>query len=471
MTISTQSPDRQRLIRALFEEYIEMYASRDQRLTTRFSKNFSGYTGSGDFLVKDLADWQNITRQDFAQVPERIRIEMLDLSLQDLDDEVVVATALFRIHLPVDGDMLAKEAARLVLIFRLEGEEWKIVHSGISIPYHRAEQGEVYPLKSLQERNSTLEALVEERTQALHTSEALYRQLTEDTRDVHWKTDRDLFITYINPADERLRGFKADEVVGHHVFELFTDEGVAAIKQLMEQRRRSELPPTPDGFVTFEAQHRCKDGSLLWGEVLSKPDLDEQGEIIGYHGITREVTRRKLLEAQVNLLAFRDTLTHLPNRRLLEDRLTQAMSSSNRSNCYGALLFLDMDNFKPLNDTHGHSVGDLLLIEVANRLKACVREADTVARFGGDEFVVLLCDLSGDKRDATAQAGRIAEKIRISLSTPYLLSLTIEHHCTASIGVALFKGREASEEHVIDSADSAMYQAKEHGRNTIRFCE
>jgi len=239
----------------------------------------------------------------------------------------------------------------------------------------------------------------------------------------------------------------------------------------MEQRRRSELPPTPDGFVTFEAQHRCKDGSLLWGEVLSKPDLDEQGEIIGYHGITREVTRRKLLEAQVNLLAFRDTLTHLPNRRLLEDRLTQAMSSSNRSNCYGALVFLDMDNFKPLNDTHGHSVGDLLLIEVANRLKACVREADTVARFGGDEFVVLLCDLSGDKRDATAQAGRIAEKIRISLSTPYLLSLTIEHHCTASIGVALFKGREASEEHVIDSADSAMYQAKEHGRNTIRFCE
>lgn len=471
MTISTPSPDRQRLIRALFEEYIEMYASRDQRLTTRFSKNFSGYTGSSDFLVKDLADWQTITRQDFSQVPERIRIEMLDLSLQDLRDEVVVATALFRICLPVDGDMLAKEAARLVLIFRREGDEWKIVHSGISIPYHRAEDGEVYPLKSLQERNRTLEALVEERTQALHASEALYRQLTEDTLDVHWKTDRDLFITYINPADERLRGFKADEVVGHHVFELFTDEGVATVKHLLEERRLSERPPASDGFVTFEAQHSCKDGSLLWGEVLSKPDLDEQDEIIGYHGITREVTRRKLLEEQVNQLAFRDTLTRLPNRRLLEDRLTQAMSSSNRSNCYGALLFLDMDNFKPLNDTHGHSVGDLLLIEVANRLKTCVREADTVARFGGDEFVVLLCDLSCDKREATAQAERIAEKIRISLSTPYLLSLTIEHRCTASIGVALFKGREASEEHVIDSADSAMYQAKEHGRNTIRFCE
>ena len=160
--------DRQQKIRALFDDYIEMYASRDERLTTRFSDNFSGYTGGGDFLVKDRDAWAKITRQDFAQVPDRIRIEMLDLSLQDISDEVVVVTAFFHIHLPLSDHVLSREVARLVLMFRLEGPDWKIVHSGISIPYPLVQDGEVYPLKGLQERNSALQSLVEARTQALH---------------------------------------------------------------------------------------------------------------------------------------------------------------------------------------------------------------------------------------------------------------------------------------------------------------
>ncbi|HJW02761.1 MAG TPA: nuclear transport factor 2 family protein, partial [Azospira sp.] len=138
--------ERQRLIRALFDEYIEMYAARDDRLTTRFSDNFSGYTGGGDFLVKDKAQWVNITRQDFAQVPERIRIEMLDLSLQDIAPDVVVVTAFFHIHLPLPDHILSRETARLVLVFRQEGEAWMIVHSGISIPDGLARDGEVYPI-------------------------------------------------------------------------------------------------------------------------------------------------------------------------------------------------------------------------------------------------------------------------------------------------------------------------------------
>lgn len=160
-------PERQLLIRSLFDEYIEMYASRDDRLTARFSENFSGYTGGGNFLVKDRDEWAKITRQDFAQVKGRIRIEMLDLAMQDLCPDVVIVTAFFHIHLPTKDQILSHETARLVLVFRFEGTDWKIVHSGISIPYHLVQDGEVYPLKGLQERNSQLVILVEERTRAL----------------------------------------------------------------------------------------------------------------------------------------------------------------------------------------------------------------------------------------------------------------------------------------------------------------
>ncbi len=144
-----------------------MYASRDDRLTARFSNNFCGYTGGGDFLVKDTGEWVVITKQDFAQVANRISIEMLDLSLQDLSDDVVVANALFHIHLPVIESVLSKEAVRLTLIFRLEKQAWMIVFSGISVPYFLVEKGDVYPIKSLYERNQELELLLEARTRAL----------------------------------------------------------------------------------------------------------------------------------------------------------------------------------------------------------------------------------------------------------------------------------------------------------------
>jgi signal transduction histidine kinase len=160
-------PERQRLIRSLFDEYIEMYASRDDRLTTRFSENFSGYAGSSDRLVTDRDEWIRVTRLDFAQVPGRIRIEMLDLAPQDLAEDVVAVTAFFHIHLPQHDPVLARETARLALVFRREGDAWMIAHSGISIPFGLAREGEVYPMRRLQERNQELEALVEERTQEL----------------------------------------------------------------------------------------------------------------------------------------------------------------------------------------------------------------------------------------------------------------------------------------------------------------
>ena len=466
---------RDTLIRSLLDGYIAMYAGRDARLVEWFSDNFSGYTGGGDFLVKDVRAWQDITRQDFAQVPDPIRIEMLDVHLQDISADVVVATAFFHIHLPMPDHVLANEVARLVLMFRLEGEAWKIVHSGISIPYPMVQDGEVYPMKSLLQKNRALEALVEERTHALHESEALYRLLTEDTRDVLWKVDRDLTITYISPADERLRGFKASEVVGRHVFSLFTKDGAVQVQAVLAANNRGREPGGRRPFVSFEAPHRCKDGREIWGEVISRADVDANGNVVGFHGITREITKRKLLEEQVRQLAFFDPLTQLANRRLLDDRLAQVLAASKRSAWQGALLFLDLDNFKPLNDLHGHAVGDLLLVEVGSRLQACVRKMDTVARFGGDEFVVLLGELSTDPAQSAQQASAVAEKIRERLAEPYVLMAVQEdgatqqvvHHCTASIGLVVFSGKNALQSEVVEAADAAMYLAKEAGRNRV----
>ena len=348
--------------------------------------------------------------------------------------------------------------------------------------YHHAAHTPKESDLQLIEQTAHLASIAIERSVAaekLRDSEAHYRLLTEDALDVIWKTDSELRMTYISPADERLRGYKADEVVGHHVFELFTDEGVATVKEIMRQRKAIGSQSTQADFINFEAQHRCKDGSVIWGEVFSTPMFDEQGTITGYHGITREISKRKQMEEQVRLLAFHDSLTNLPNRRLLYDRLKQSMASSKRSGRYNAVMFLDLDNFKPLNDAHGHEAGDLLLIIAADRLKRSVREIDTVARFGGDEFVVVLNELDVDKTASTALAGTVAEKIRTALSAPYLLTISkdgktdivIEHRCTVSIGVVVFINHEVSQDDVLNWADATMYMAKEGGRNLIRFHE
>jgi len=333
---------------------------------------------------------------------------------------------------------------------------------------------------ALIEQSAQLASIAIERSvvaEKIRDSEAHFRLLTEEVADVVWKADHRLHITYISPADQRLRGYPASEVLGCHVFEMFTEEGIATVKKMMVQRQQPQPGGQQDGFVTFEAQHRCKDGRLLWGEVQAKPERDTQGVITGYHGITRETTVRKQLEDQVRQLAFYDPLTKLPNRRLLNDRLSQSIVASERKDWHCALMVLDLDNFKPLNDAHGHLVGDLLLIEAAERLRGCVREIDTVARFGGDEFVVLLSDLSANRTDATAQAGIVAEKIRLCLSAPYLLqvqhpaheTVTVAHHSSASIGVVVYLGKEVRPEDILKWADAAMYQAKEAGRNGIRL--
>ena len=333
-------PERQQLVRSLFDEYIEMYAARDDRLTARFSENFSGYTGSGDFLVKAKDEWVKITRLDFSQVTGRIRIEMLDVSMQDVSDEVVVVTALFHIHLPVAEKELSRETARLVLVFRLEGQEWKISHSGISIPYHPARDGEVYPIKALHERNRELEALVEERTRAL------------------------------------------------------------------------------------------------------------------------EAANRKL-----EALSYTDGLTGIANRRSFDRMLAREWNRGMRAGTPLALVMLDVDLFKNFNDQYGHLVGDGCLQALAKALLHAARRAgDSVARYGGEEFVALLPDTS--LADALETARHIQKEIW-SLALPH--ADTPPGIVTVSLGVSnLVPSRQNTPEDLIRGADSALYRAKQSGRNCMQ---
>lgn len=184
--------------------------------------------------------------------------------------------------------------------------------------------------------------------------------------------------------------------------------------------------------------------------------------------LSRNVTQRKSSEDEINKLAFYDPLTDLPNRRLMVDRLRQALAISSRSGCFGALQFIDLDNFKTLNDTQGHDMGDLLLQQVAKRLTACMRQGDTVARLGGDEFVVMIEELSEDREEGAAQAKTIGEKILAAISVPYKLA-GLDYQITPSIGITLYSNHDQSTDELLKQADLAMYQSKSAGRNTLRF--
>jgi len=203
-------------------------------------------------------------------------------------------------------------------------------------------------------------------------------------------------------------------------------------------------------------------------DVYKIPLFNEDGSRHGLVILGHDITERIKSEKAIHKLAFYDPLTQLPNRRLIIDRLRHALSTSLRSGRYGALLFLDMDHFKTVNDTQGHAMGDLLLIELARRLQQCVRDGDTVARMGGDEFVVLLEDMSTQADVAATQTELVAEKIRNKLNQHFKLK---DHECstTSSIGIALFRGQQESLEDLLMHADAAMYQAKSAGRNAIRF--
>jgi len=206
----------------------------------------------------------------------------------------------------------------------------------------------------------------------------------------------------------------------------------------------------------------------FWFEISLTRKRDTQDGEPRFIVLSRNVTQRKTSEEEINKLAFFDPLTQLPNRRLMVDRLRQALAVSTRSGRLGALQFIDLDNFKTLNDTQGHDMGDLLLQQVATRLTSCVRQGDTVARLGGDEFVVMIEELSDNHEEAAALAETIGEKLLAAISVPYRLA-GLEYQITPSIGITLYSDHEQSTDELLKQADLAMYQSKAAGRNTLRF--
>jgi diguanylate cyclase (GGDEF)-like protein/PAS domain S-box-containing protein len=242
---------------------------------------------------------------------------------------------------------------------------------------------------------------------------------------------------------------------------------------------RKIFSETVESGIGMHAEFRfvLPDGSIRHMESLGKLIYNSQGNPSFVVVISRDITERKRVEATIHSLAFYDELTGKPNRRLLHDRLALALAASRRSGRFGALMFIDLDNFKPLNDRYGHAAGDQLLQEAAQRISNCVRGVDTVSRFGGDEYVVVLSELDTDRATSVEQASFVAGKIRETLAEPYVLTIqrednedsAVTYHCSASIGVLLFSNAELGADEMIKRADQAMYQAKQNGRNTVCF--
>jgi diguanylate cyclase (GGDEF)-like protein/PAS domain S-box-containing protein len=275
-------------------------------------------------------------------------------------------------------------------------------------------------------------------------------------------TDANNIILRINRSFSEMSGYSVEEVVGQtpHMF--------ASGRQDEQFYAAMWHSINSSGSWQGEIWDRRKSGEVYPKWLTITAVKDNAGVVTNYVATHADITERKNAEMQIRQLAFYDPLTLLPNRRLLADRLQQALIASTRSQREGALLFIDLDNFKTLNDTLGHDKGDLLLQEVARRVSDCLRECDTVARLGGDEFVVMLEDLSDNSLEAASQAEGVGEKILTAISQPYDLAGQ-DYRCSSSIGVTLFGAPHHSSDELMKRADLAMYQSKAAGRNTLRF--
>jgi len=275
-------------------------------------------------------------------------------------------------------------------------------------------------------------------------------------------TDANSVILRVNKAFTTITGYNVEEVLGKKPNILSSGQHDALFYDAMWK----DINTT--GYWEGEVWNKRKDGDVYPEKLTITAVKNLNGNVTNYVATITDISLSKQAEQKIEDLAYFDPLTHLPNRRLMIDRIKHAMAVSARSGKEGALLFLDLDHFKMLNDTLGHDMGDLLLQQVAERLTSCIREGDTVSRFGGDEFVVLLEGLSSHSIEAASQVEDIADKILSTINLPYQL---VSHHYTSStsIGITVFDDHQSDVEELLKQADIAMYQAKDDGRNTLRF--
>lgn len=269
-------------------------------------------------------------------------------------------------------------------------------------------------------------------------------------------------VVFVNEAFERLTGYTAQEILGRSPRLL---QGAETSRAELDRIRAALQLGEP---VYSEVINYGKQRQQYWLALTISPIADDSGRISHFVSIQRDITSSKLAEQQIEQLAFYDPLTRLPNRRLLLDRLRLALNAVRRSGRIGALLFIDLDNFKSLNDTLGHDKGDRLLETVARRLEGCVRKSNTVARLGGDEFVIMIEDIAGDAVTAGTHAELVVRKILAGFTPRFELD-GIAYHCTPSVGVALFDRHINEVDELLKQADLAMYHAKAMGRNTACF--
>ncbi|MCC7312023.1 MAG: GGDEF domain-containing protein [Sulfuritalea sp.] len=301
-------------------------------------------------------------------------------------------------------------------------------------------------------------------------SNDFFRLIVENSEDLFAVLDLDGRRLYNSPSYAQLFG-DIDHMKGSDSFAEIHPEDRESVKAAF----RETVQTGHSHRLSF--RFVLADGVIRVMESCGVLIRSSQGTPLRVVVVSRDVTERMKSEEKIYNLAFYDALTQLPNRRLLSDRLEQAMAASKRSGEHGAVMLLDLDNFKALNDIHGHNMGDALLKEVGRRITTCLRETDTVARFGGDEFVLVLGQLEKDRAESNIQANVVAEKVREILAKPYVLKQQtiggaeseLTYHCSASIGVVLFINHEFSIEDVLKQADIAMYQAKRAGRNSIQY--
>lgn len=297
----------------------------------------------------------------------------------------------------------------------------------------------------------------------LQHSNARYQQMIESNHDLFWETTKEGLFRYVSPSVHTLLGYTPEECLEHPQTKFMSTLESENYENLFNDYLNNHKP-----FLLLPKTFFHKNGSKLLLQSSGTPIYTEHGEFDGYHGFDRDITAQEKDKEFIEHLAYHDQLTGLPNRKMIELLLIQELSRSQRHKRFGALFFIDLDNFKRINDSLGHHVGDQLLQKVSERISKYIREEDSIGRLGGDEFILLLPELSDDEQSAREHASDTAYKVLSLLSIP----VNVDQHILnigGSIGISLFPCDGTEPDEVMRHADSAMYLAKNNGKNTFKF--